>query len=209
MPTKPKFTYDPNARRYRQNGKFVAQNRVRSWVDKAALKFGGDLEERAADLLSDPTPEKAEAFFNKMRRELKAFHRASTVIALGGRDAAKEANSVQVSLWNQADAAIAEQMRYFDNFRFEVATGQKNVDGRFGQRVKMYGHAVYSTFENAVRLREQMAGMREERRVTRSGNPCEDCAEQAGRGWQPIGTLKVIGRTQCLVNCRCRFEFKK
>jgi hypothetical protein len=38
---------------------------------------------------------------------------------------------------------------------------------------------------------------------------CNGCLEQAGLGWQPIGTLDEIGAEECNQNCRCEFEYQK
>jgi len=37
---------------------------------------------------------------------------------------------------------------------------------------------------------------------------CNGCLEQAGLGWQPIGTLDEIGAEECGNNCRCEFEYR-
>jgi len=37
---------------------------------------------------------------------------------------------------------------------------------------------------------------------------CNGCLEQAGLGWQPIGTLDEIGAEECGNNCRCEYEYR-
>jgi hypothetical protein len=35
------------------------------------------------------------------------------------------------------------------------------------------------------------------------------CIEEAQKGWQPIGTLSVVGSRTCLSNCRCSFSYRR
>jgi hypothetical protein len=51
--------------------------------------------------------------------------------------------------------------------------------------------------------------MDEERRVLGVADHCPGCLEQAGLGWQPIGTLDEIGTEECGNNCRCEYEYRK
>jgi hypothetical protein len=61
--------------------------------------------------------------------------------------------------------------------------------------------------------------MEEELRVLGEADHCsteddpdgdrEGCLELAALGWQPIGTLPKIGESVCIVNCHCRFAYRK
>ncbi len=48
----------------------------------------------------------------------------------------------------------------------------------------------------------------EERRVLGDAMHCLDCPPLAALGWQPIGTLPMIGDTECGGHCHCHFEYR-
>lgn len=210
MPETPKFRYDVDIRRFRdRRGRFVAQSRIAGYIDRTSISYALVVAERGKALAADPTNEQAfKEWYTQTRRELKQLHTAATIVALGGKEAALRFSNENGNAWAQSEAAIFQQLRYFDNFAYGVLNGTVNLN-TMESRSAMYGLAIYSTFQNAVRIREETAGMNEELRETQSGNPCVDCAAERDKGWQPIGTLRRIGNSKCLTRCRCKFKFRK
>lgn len=39
--------------------------------------------------------------------------------------------------------------------------------------------------------------------------PCPTCIERLALNWQPIGTLRPIGDSECRHQCHCHFRFRK
>jgi hypothetical protein len=208
---KPTYLWFPDVRRFRdRGGRFVAQDTVADHVDEITNRFAARLKTDAKELIADFSEEKFAAWATRTRREIKNMHNAVTVIALGGKKAAMQFTSTNAQTWAEAEALMANQLRFFDRFLFQTAVGAVPFDGRFADRVSMYGEAGYQTYENAVRLREMNAGMDQEMRVLNPGSEhCEDCLIEAGKDWQPTGTLRRIGDSKCRGRCRCRFKYRK
>jgi len=207
---KPKYQWYHNVRRYRDaSGRFVAQKTITSHVENSSNKFAAQIKQNTQAMIDNFTNEKFIAWATETRQLIKDMHTAYTVIALGGKKAAIEFSTSNASVWADADAAIASQLRYWDQFIFGAVVGQVPFNGRFADRASMYGEAGFNTYQNGLRMREQVAGMDQERRVINSGRSCNDCIVEAGQGWQPMGALRRIGDSQCGARCRCVFEFRK
>lgn len=212
MPDGPKYKWFHNVRRYRAgNGRFVAETTVKDHVDKASRAFSAALLIRTRSLVADFTEDRFYDWSKRLRAELAEFHNGMACVALGGVKAAQAFSSRNAQVWAAVGLAIAEQLRYFDNFMFGIVAGVTPVDNSMAVRAAMYPMAGYGTYENAVRIREvYAAGFNQERRVAAlDGNTCVTCSEQALLGWQPIGTLKHIGNSECMSRCRCYFTYRE
>lgn len=75
-------------------------------------------------------------------------------------------------------------------------------------RSEMYAAAGRGGFENIRRAKAFEAGLTEERRILHSRDHCKTCVEEAAKLWQPIGTLRELGDSECLVNCLCTWAFR-
>jgi bacterioferritin-associated ferredoxin len=94
-----------------------------------------------------------------------------------------------------------------DGFARDVEAGRISA-GRVVARAELYARAGVGVYENS--RREAARGvMTEERRVLGAAEHCGVCVEEAAKGWQPIGTLKRLGDSPCLANCRCSYRFRK
>lgn len=138
-----------------------------------------------------------------MMQELKTLHLTSAALGNGGWA------QLNRSDFGYIGNRIKAQYKYLTNFAKQIKNKTQLLDGTFMTRVEMYGDAGHATYQQMWR-RYQMNynGMTEERRVLGEADHCEDCLDEAGQGWQPIGTLSPIGDTICKTNCRCRFEFR-
>lgn len=207
---KPKYQWYHNVRRYRDlSGRFVAQKTITSHVDQSAASFAARIKTDTQAMIDNFTNERFIKWAQDTRQLIKEMHTAYTVIALGGKKAAIEFSTTNASVWADADAAIATQLRYWDQFIFGAVVGQVPFNGRFADRASMYAEAGFNTYQNGLRMREMVAGVDEERRIQNSSRPCSDCIVEAAQSWQPMGTLRRIGDSQCGARCRCYFEFRK
>lgn len=137
-----------------------------------------------------------------MREQIKAMHLTSAMVAKGGREQMTQAD------WGRAGREIRRQYEYLDRFAGQVAKGEWPLDGRLNTRAKLYGDAARKTYEQQRRAMGIEKSLTEERRILHAQESCPDCIEYAGRGWQPIGSLPVLGDSICRTNCKCTFEFR-
>lgn len=99
---------------------------------------------------------------------------------------------------------IERQVRFIDRFIGQV---RRNPRRFTAGRMKMYGRVLHNIYQNADRAAHDIAGFGQERRVLGFAEHCPDCVNETAKGWQPIGTLRAIGDSVCLSNCRCHFEY--
>lgn len=114
------------------------------------------------------------------------------------------ASSVLLPLEEKVD----EQATYLWAFVLALGAGAVLLDGNFFRRSQMYAEAARGTYYNELGKLLGGTGITQERRVLGVAEHCVDCVEYAGRGWQPLGSLPVLGDSRCLVNCRCTFEYR-
>lgn len=211
MPQKRKYKWYPNVQRYRdKRGRFMAERTVGQYIDQTTVRFAADVRKRTDALIADFSEEKFLKWSTDLRRDLLNMHNAVTVIALGGKKAALQFGTQNASAWAEAESATAFQLQRFDRFMLGIVSGAIPINNAMAVRAAMYPLAAFGTYQNAVRIRQQvMLVYDEEMRVLQSGNPCDDCIVEAARGWQAIGTLRRIGDSVCISRCRCYFKFRK
>ena len=131
-----------------------------------------------------------------------------------------------------ADIEAQKQEQFFDRFHQEMVQPREKpvitpvseithfidvlpapiTPGQFVARAESYAD---SAWQAAQRINHQQARsnpyLEFERRIL--GNPktehCEDCPPLAELGWRPIGTLPVIGDTECGSRCLCHFRYSE
>lgn len=195
------YTWDEQKRRYRDDdGVLVRPSTVRKWVDAMTEALALVFIARADRFRQEPSPELYQIWNHQTRLDLSSLHYAAMMIAFGGQA------QMTPSRWSDAEAIILAQMGYWDRFSTQVIMGDAILDGTFPIRTSLYAFAAYATHEEGVRLRETAHNQYEKRIIT-SSRPCHTCIDEAGKGWQPIGTGRRIGDTICLTRDRCYFIF--
>lgn len=192
-------TYDAARRSYRgPSGRFVSPARVRDILE-AEIAAGTERLRASALALQSGRINLAE-WHIATSAEMKTMHLASAAIARGG-----------LAQMNQADLGwtgreLRRQYEYLDRFAREIEAGYP-LDGRFLQRVSLYGEAARGTEREMRRRMAERAGATRERWVLSSAEHCKgkgSCVEQARRGEVPLGRLPRIGSRLCVTRCRCR-----
>lgn len=192
-------------------GKEVSAAQLRRWIDDIAAALVVLFMRRAAALrlASLDVETDVESFRSavrlfdlEMRADITAAHILAAALAFGGISNAKAIE------YETGEAAARFQLGFWDALLAGLASGTIAFDESFVARVGMYGAAFFSTYENAVRARETSAGKTEERRFLGNADHCKTCPAEAAKGWQPIGTLRAIGDSECLSRCRCHFKFR-
>ena len=94
----------------------------------------------------------------------------------------------------------------------QVVEAPPMTAGQFVARAESYGSSVWQGSINAGRNAVAKQGVfMAERRVHAlplyEHNYCRTCVNQSDLGWQPLGTLREIGDSECMGNCDCYFEW--
>jgi hypothetical protein len=123
------------------------------------------------------------------------------------------------------DRQARKQAEYLEGFEREVranppreisdlstqvidATMEPMSSFQFIARAESYGDAVWASGQDSNRSGAKTQGYNEERRVLGDAIHCFDCPPLANMEWQPIGTLPMIGDTECGGHCHCHFEYR-
>jgi hypothetical protein len=143
-------------------------------------------------------------WYDTMRAHMKRTHVIAGSIAKGGWKQMTQAD------WGRLGAMTKREYAYLNRFARQLASGQIALEGKVVQRAGMYANAGHKTYQENLRIRAAEYSYREERRLIGArGESCDDCIVEAAKGWQPIGTLRPIGDSQCVSNCGCYFEFRE
>lgn len=139
----------------------------------------------------------------EMRDYIRTINREAVLIVYGGRE------NVTQSAWGYSGYLIKEQYQYLDGFVNDITENPKAwMNGRLLTRMRLYEKAEWGTFEAMIRFQKRQDGFTEERRELGTADHCPGCLQQAGKGWQPIGTLEPIGSQDCVTNCHCVFAYR-
>lgn len=189
----------------------TAYTETRDELDKVLLVARGEFARNAEDLLAGVITFAAWALITKA--QIRIVHIVGAALAVGGfnvlRDAVNgkpagpNAPNSGASILQKIGDAISREFKFFEQFAKQAQTG-KNTPARAG----MYAEAGRGTFEDVRSDIAKAAGNTEERRLLGVADHCSDCAVEAAKGWQPIGSLRAIGDSLCKTHCHCRKEFR-
>lgn len=200
-PLTPDYVWDDVALRYRDvaSGRFVSAETVRTVVDHVVAGSAVEIERLALRVSTGAMP--IAEWQSQMAQTLRLLHTGQAAAAAGGW-----ANMTQAD-WGRVGAELRAQYRWLEGFAQDIETGRVS-GGAILTRASMYADAARGTYEQTRRAIMRRNGAREERRVLGKADHCDCCIGEAGRGWQPIGTLIRIGGCTCIVNCKCSFEYR-
>ena len=138
-----------------------------------------------------------------MAEQIKIAHTSAGAAARGGWA------QMEPGDWGAVGRMIRTQYEYLNKFALEIENGTQLLNGSALVRADLYGQAARGTFEEMRRRTEKLLnGMTEEIRDLGEADHCQDCVSYANK-WAPINTLPRIGDSVCIVNCHCRFRFRK
>jgi hypothetical protein len=196
------FTYDTAAGRYRgPSGRFVPEQSVREAVD-AVVDGGTQRVARLTQQLVDGALD-LPGWQQQMAAELKSLHLATAVAGHGGWAQMAPAD------FGWVGQRLRTQYEYLRGFAADLASGAQPLDGRAVNRARLYGEAARQGYYEMQRRDGRLHGATQERRVLHAAESCAGCVAQAGRGWQPAGTLPPLGSQPCLSRCRCTWETQR
>lgn len=195
-----RYSWNERAGRYRDaNGRFVSRAIIRREIDATILRSQQRMLSVAEQLRQGAIS--LDDWFIETRRIIKEVHLYNAAAAKGGWAQLENADYMRIG------KVVLDQFTFLKNFGTQIADGL-TLDGSFVRRITLYAQAGRSTY-HAIELEEMKADeMTEERSVLHPADHCGDCIEEAGKGWQPIGTLTPIGERQCLGGCKCSMEYR-
>lgn len=200
------YVFDPRAGttgRYRGlNGRFVSELQVRAEVQRVVNGMRAEMIELTNSLRAGNIS--LQQWYDGMRSRMKTTHTMAGAIARGGWKSMTQAD------WGRIGQITRRQYEFLNNFARQLQGGAIPLDGRTVQRSGLYAEAGWGTYQENLRVRAAQVGYTLERRVLNpAAEHCQDCVEYADQDWQPIGTLPVIGDSQCVTRCRCIFEYSE
>lgn len=195
---KHKYQWSESRRRYLQNGRAVPEKFVQKRF-QAAIDSSKDKVAKLTQRLVDGKIN-VSAWNATMRDEIRAAHRAAAMLANGGRLTPQAAGRL--------GAALKKQYQFLDAFTRDIEQGKITLGPRTVARARLYAQAAMTTYQKAVLERERAAGAALYRLVLSPAEHCAECLADAEKGFVPVGSLPEIGDRECLINCKCRWEFK-
>lgn len=199
----PFYQWDARTGRYRdtRTGRYVARETVRVAIDQFISKGDERIQKISRDLVEGRSS--LATWQTQMALEIKHLHIASAAAAVGGWDRLTSAD------FGRVGQLLKVQYAYLQRFALQIQVGQVPLNGGLITRAGMYADAARGTYEDERRvLMRDRLGMTEERRELGRADHCDDCLAEAGKGWQPIGTLRRIGDSACKVSCKCSFNYR-
>lgn len=201
MPS-PEFTWDAKAGQYRgPGGKFISRREVRTALDTALRREQRTMRELTLKMKRGELT--VGEWHVAMRAEIKSVHLMSAALAKGGFGQMTQGD------YGRVGQILRGQYTYLAKFAQQIAFNGLPIDGRALRRVDMYfgaGRKTYHATQTAVMTD---VGHDEERSVLHPADHCDDCIEEAAKGWSPIGSLIPIGDRQCLSHCKCTMEYRR
>jgi hypothetical protein len=139
------------------------------------------------------------AFYEAMQQEIKIGTNANAALARGGW-----AQLTQADLDANKERLQQEYARLWQ-FAREKQDGLLSP-AQIEARANLYANSTYSRYWEITTEEQQARGMTQERLVTVGDDRvCEECQEESGKGWQPIGTYNP----PIHAGCRCDLEYSK
>jgi hypothetical protein len=204
----PEYAYNAAAGRYinKSNGRFVGQQTIRQELDKVLDNITDEMVNLSKSFRSGLIDGKQ--FQIQSMNLIKRTHLVSAAMEKGGW------NFLNNSDFGRIGQIVRGEYAYYNNLIKQIESGQQRLDGTLDSRMRLYGQAGRGTYHKFEREDRFSQGYDEERSILHGRDNCSSskrpgCREEAAKGWQPIGTLAIIGSRTCLSNCRCSFSFRR
>lgn len=202
MPENRPYVWSPRAGRYRDpaTGRFLSLAHVRNTISRslvnaelAITSLGYQLRDSAISLIQ---------WEIGMRQLLKDTALYNLAVAKGGWA------QLNPNDYGRVGAHLQTQYKYLRRFGNQIASGEQALDGRFFQRVRMYAKEGRSLYHRAEVDEHIVRGFTRYRSVLHPADHCDECVEEASKGFVTIGELIPIGSRTCRSNDRCSYEYE-
>lgn len=201
----PGFTFDRAVSRYRDTarGQFVSRARINAMLETTV----NGAEEKLGNIIQGVFNKEINAGYAQtmMRDEIRRVTLASNALGKGGIEA------LDFRDYGRAGNQLRDTYQRMTSLVSDIERGKVSI-GQALNRISGYTSEARNQFFVAQRD-AQRGSMRqfEERRVLNARESCVTCIGYAVMGWQPLGTLPLIGEgnTECGKFCRCSMETRE
>lgn len=199
MPSR--YEWDSSARRYRgPSGQFIASGRALASLETDILNLRS-----VTDLLADDLRARRMSLVEwrlEMQTVIKHTHLGAAELAMGGRAQMTPAD------YGRVGQIVREQYGFLEGWVQEIVSGSAPLDGRLGQRARLYVAAARPTYVTIRTHDLRESGFDQERSILTDAEHCGECVSEDAKGWQPIGDMISIGSRTCRVLDKCRAELR-
>lgn len=198
------YSWDTKTQRYRQRnadgslGSFVSRKQINQLSERHLETYKPELRAIAQDLIDGKNG--LAAWELKTAEKLKQGHIQSWALGRGGVDRLTSRD------YGLIGARVKEQYIYLRRFAQSIRSGEL-TEAQILARVELYAEALYPTQQAAQTEGHKQNGFDWERNILSPGENCVGCQAESSKGWQPIGSGVPIGSRNCLVRCRCHWEY--
>ncbi len=160
-------------------------------------------EEEEAKAFGKKAKARISQFFKDAKKAVKAAVLASALLVFGPGEPTKG----EVRLIEQSQQ---RQLSYLQEFKQKTLNPELEIGEWFPGQAELYGASVWGEGNGMLRDAAKASGIMVDEMREHIGfdEPCATCVEQVDEEWQPIGTLRSIGDSECLMNCHCRFVYR-
>lgn len=200
----PGFTFERNVARYRDTstGKFVSRQRITDLMEQQVASA----EDRMAQIVQGVAGKSLAPGVGQemMRDELRRLALTDAALGKGGID------QLDFRDYGRVGNQLRDSYQRMSNMLDGVESGKVSLPQALN-RLEGYTLEARNQFFAAQRAAAQASGRAmEERRILHAAESCPDCLTYAAMGWQPAGTLPMIGESsQCGKYCRCTLESRE
>lgn len=198
------FSWDKKTQRYRQRnadgslGSFVSRRQILQLTERNLDSFKPELRSLAQDLFDDKIS--LAAWELKTAAKLKTGHIQSWALGRGGIDRLTPRD------YGLIGSRLREQYIYLRNFAQAIRRGEL-TQAQILARLDLYTEAFYPTQQAAETEGHRLNGDLYYFNALAAGENCPGCITETNKGWQEIGKGVPIGSRNCLIRCRCHWEY--
>jgi hypothetical protein len=206
MPTPPNFKANPLSPEYlwnekalqyinRSTGRFVPRSEITEQLFKVT-KQSSERMRAISQQLRDGNVSLAD-WQLQMMQEIKTTHLAGAAMQKGGWQQMTQAD------FGRVGQIVRREYGFLRDLANGIESGKIKLDGRILIRAAQYGQAGRETQLLFWNQKAADRGYDQERSVLNPAEHCNECVDEAAKGWQALGEMIPIGRRTCRANDRC------
>lgn len=201
-PSVDQYGYEVRSGRYRnlRTGQYVPTQDIRDLVQTEITAGYERMQQLAARVVAGEAD--LGQLQDAMISHLRTSHTAMYTLGRGG------IRQMTATDYQALTAFLEQEYTYLDGFMADIENGSA-TGGQVVNRMKQYGEAIWTSYNEGESSGAQSAGYTEEKSIAVDDQgTCDECHDIAALDWQPIGTLKKPGTRKCRRRCRCYFEYR-
>lgn len=191
------ITYNPKTKHYEQDGEPIEPSRITALISKLIVR--AKVEAKRITKRFNDGAITYEQWFEAMVSLIESAQIVAASVGRGGREL--------VENWGKVSERVDWGTSYLPRFAKDIQTEGKLSEAAMNNRAGMYADPAYITYQNES-LDKQKDGKEVLcMLVQNSEEGCQDCQDDAARGWVPLSEMDEIGSRSCGAFCRCDLIF--